>query len=158
MEWSDLLRNCALYDYQGTRDGVERTNQDSYYCQHSPLCEPPPVGAPVGTGGVCPSSDASFTTWASSTAGTSGNKIWHHMHICILYLYLNFLNAFNIAVQCKLYVYNIHCISYGYKYNVSINDNDRGTAAGGTSNNIAYISFCSSLWIQAYIIIPLFVF
>jgi len=63
--------NCALYDYQGTRDGVERTNQDSYYCQHSPLCEPPPVGAPVGTGGVCPSSDASFTTWASSTAGTS---------------------------------------------------------------------------------------
>jgi len=59
-------RNCRLYDYQGTRDGVGTTNQDSYYCQLYPLCEPGPGGVIV-----CSSSDAHITTWASSTAGTS---------------------------------------------------------------------------------------
>jgi len=62
-------RNCRLYDYQGTRDGVGTTNQDSYYCLSYPLCEPRPGGVIV-----CSSSNAHVTTWASSTAGTSDVK------------------------------------------------------------------------------------
>ena len=49
------------------------------------------------------------------------------------------------TLQCSA---NFMCVSYGYKNNVAINGNDRGTAIGGTSDNTVFISLCSSLWIQ----------
>ena len=34
VKWSDLdlPRNCALYEYEGTEEGVARRGQDSYKC------------------------------------------------------------------------------------------------------------------------------